>query len=80
MNVSREMLIAEIESVRKVLGEWLRELRDPEIDDGKGGTKKTYPNGIPKGLSVSAVKGIPVDQLRAELNACAAKLEGVAAT
>lgn len=77
MNVSREFAISELESVRKHIGLWIRELKAPDSD--------SYPEvdgkiQIPEGLSVNQVDGIPTAQLRAELTACAAKLEALAAT
>lgn len=80
MEISREMAIQEIESVRKVLGAWVRELRKPSVMDKKGNVKECYPEGVPKGLSVSSLQGIPVNQLRAELTACAGKLEAICST
>lgn len=78
MNVSREFAIQELESVRKHLGLWIRELKDPETEAyGKDENGKPQ---IPVGLSVNQVDGIPTNQFRAELTACAAKLEALAAT
>ena len=75
MNVSREFAIQELESVRKHIGLWIRELKDPSsYKDAEGKLS------IPSGLSVSQVEGVPTNQLRAELTACAAKLEALAAT
>jgi hypothetical protein len=71
MNVSREFAIQELESIRKVLGQWLRDMKKPEAYEGKA---------IPEYMSVHQVEGIPVDQLRAELTACAAKLEALASS
>ena len=78
MNVSREFAMDTMKSVRKTLGDWVRELETPTEINAKGEEDKIYPNGVPKGLSVSATGGIPVDQLRAELLAMAGILESLA--
>lgn len=83
MEISREMAIRELEQVRKDLTAWIKELRSPTVMyEGVDGSREEpeFPNGIPKGLSVSALKSIPVNQLRAELVAIAAKLEALAST
>lgn len=71
MHISREFAVNELESIRKALGQWLRELKKPDAYEGKD---------IPEFLSVNQVDGIPVDQLRSELVACAAKLEALASS
>ena len=71
MKVSREFTISELESIRKNIGQWIRDLKKPEPYEGQD---------IPAYLSVDQVEGIPVDQLRSELVACAAKLEALAAS
>jgi len=78
MNVSREFAMETMKSVRKSLGDWVRELETPTEINAKGEEQKIYPNGVPKGLSVSATPGIPVDQMRAELLAMAGYLESLA--
>lgn len=78
MNVSREFAMETMKSVRKSLGDWVRELETPTEINAKGEEQKIYPNGVPKGLSVSTVPGIPVDQMRAELLAMAGFLESLA--
>lgn len=78
MNVSREFAMDTMKSVRKTLGDWVRELETPTQVNAKGETEKIYPSGVPKGLSVSSTEGIPVDQMRAELLAMAGILESLA--
>lgn len=79
MKVSREYAIGELESVRKTLSDWIRELKVPSTLDHEGKAVKLYgEDGPPKGLSVESVEGIPVDQLRAEIIAIAGKLEALA--
>lgn len=81
MEISREMAVRELEQARKDLTAWIKELRNPTLMSNKGEEKPEFPKGkIPKGLSVSAFKAIPVNQLRAELIATAAKLEALAST
>ena len=81
MEISREMAIRELEQARKDLTAWIKELRNPTLMDAtKGKEKPEFPKGIPKGLSVSSLQSIPVNQLRAELVATAAKLEAIAST
>ena len=78
MKVSREYAIAELEQARKILAGWVRDLRKPTAIDGDGGEVACYPDGVPEGLSVDGVRGIPVGQLQAELVAMAGKLEALA--
>jgi hypothetical protein len=79
MKVSREFAIAELEQVRKILAGWIRDLKTPTGMSGTG-TVPLYPEGVPEGLSVDSVQGIPAQQLQAELVAIAGKLEALAAT
>jgi len=78
MNVSREFAIDTIKSVRKTLGDWVRDLEKPMTIDSAGKEIPIYENGVPKGTSVSSVQGIPEDQLRAELLAMSGILESLA--
>lgn len=81
MQISREMAMREMESVRKALGAWIRELKDPKLVDPRTGEPvNPFPNGVPEGLSVAEMNSFPVPQLRAELNVLAAKLEALAST
>lgn len=81
MEVSREMMIREIESIRRDLLVWEKELKKPTLIDAKGKEKLEFKdNVIPKGLSVSSFRAIPVPQLRAELTVLAHKLEALAST
>ena len=66
-------------SVQEELLSWIKELDKPKVATVSG-AKEAYPNGIPEGLSVAQVTGIPVEQLRAELVVLAAKLEALAST
>ena len=60
---------------------WEKELKKPTLVDGKGNERPEFKdNKIPKGLSVSSLKSIPVDQMRAELSVLAHKLEAIAST
>lgn len=77
MQVSREYALTELESVRKTLSGWIRDIKDPTVLEGDD-EKKVYPDGVPKGLSVTSLEGIPSDQLRAELLAMSGKLEALA--
>jgi len=78
MNVSREFAIEHLKTVRKGLSDWVRELEKPEVIDAAGKTVPLYPEGVPKGLSVSSIEGLPSDQFRAELLAMAGILESLA--
>lgn len=80
MHLSRELAIEEMESVRRLLKQWIDELEKPAVLDRSGKEKELFPDGIPQGLSVADVQSIPVLQLRAELNVAAAKLEALAST
>jgi len=81
MEISREMAIREIESIRRDLLMWEKELKKPTLIDAKGKEKPEFKNNdIPKGLSVSSLKAIPVPQFRAELTVMAHKLEALAST
>lgn len=81
MEISREMAIRELEQARKDIFAWEKELKKPTIVDSRGKEKLEFKdNNIPKGLSVSSLKSIPVAQLRAELTMIAAKLEAMAST
>lgn len=77
MNVSREFAVDQLKAVRKTLGDWVRDLDKPTVMEGDKEVE-VYPGGVPSGLSVSAVEGIPVEQLRAELLALAGILEALA--
>lgn len=77
MNVSREFAIEHLKGVRKGIGDWIRELEKPGPADSEG-VLLNYPSGVPRGLSVSSLEGIPVEQLRAELLAMAGILEALA--
>lgn len=78
MRVSREYALAELKSARDAIVGWIEELEDPSVYGEVGGVVRAYPGGVPTGLSVESVEGIPVDQLRAELVALAGKLEALA--
>lgn len=78
MKVSREYTIAELEQARKVLAGWIRDLKKPMVADPNGGESVCYPEGVPEGLSVDSIRGIPVGMLQAELVAMAGKLEALA--
>ncbi len=80
MKVSREYAIGELETVRKTLSDWLRDLKTPTVmgPDGKSEMKPYGDDGPPKGLSVDSIEGIPVEQFRAEIMAMAGKLAALA--
>jgi len=73
------LAIREMRSVQKELGSWIKELENPTVSTSSG-AREAYPGGIPEGLSVGQVTGIPVEQFRAELAVLAAKLEAIAST
>lgn len=77
MRISREYAIAELVQARKVLDGWIRDLKKPTIMR-EDIVADAYPHGVPEGLSVDSIVGIPVDQLQAELVAMAGKLEALA--
>jgi len=78
MLVSREYAMQELRTAAETLGAWLRELDNPAEALPGGGERPFYPDGVPQGLSVDDVDGIPAGQLRAELLALAGKLEALA--
>ena len=78
MQVSREYALEELSSARKTLSGWIKDLKDPQALHEDGSTSSHYPDGVPEGLSVDSIKGIPVDQLRAEMLALSGKLEALA--
>ncbi len=80
MKVSREYAIGELEGVRKGVSDWLRDLKNPTrfAEDGKTEVKCYGEEGPPKGISVDALDGIPVEQFRAEILAMAGKLAALA--
>jgi len=81
MEISREMAIREIENIRRDLLIWEKELKKPCFIDPKGNERLEFKNNdIPKGLSVSSLKSIPVSQMRAELAVLAHKLEAMASS
>lgn len=80
MQISREYALKEMEGARDALVAWIKELSEPEVLNGAGKAVPAYPNGVPEGLSVERLEGIPVAQLKAELMAIAAKLEALAVT
>lgn len=78
MNVSREFAIDQLKAVRKTLGDWVRDLEKPTAVGPDGKDAEVYEGGVPEGLSVSSVEGVPAEQLRAELIAMAGILEALA--
>lgn len=78
MNVSREFLIENLKQVRKTTSDWIRDLEKPTAVSSDGKTVTIYPDGVPTGLSVASVEGIPVEQLRAEMAAMAGILMAIA--
>lgn len=81
MQVSREYAIETLEQVRKNLSTWITDLKKPSVFNERGEEVPCYPeSGVPRGLSVSNVEGIPVDQFRSELLLNAGILETLATT
>jgi len=80
MQVSREYVLAELKLTSKLLKEWIRDIEDPTQLHPGGGQSQLYPGGVPVGLSLAELEGIPENQLRAELMAMAGKLEALATT
>lgn len=78
MKVSREYAIAELEQARKILAGWIRDLKKPTAITDLGEEVPCYPDGVPEGLSIDSIHGIPVQQFQAELVAMAGKLEALA--
>ena len=79
MNVSREFAIDVIKEARKSLGNLQRLLDKPTTGDGDN-EKPCYPDGVPNGLSVSSVNGVPAEQVAAELGVIAGSLAALAAS
>jgi len=77
MQVSREYALRELQSMAATLSDWAKELDSPAVLTNEGETP-VYPDGVPIGLSVDDVEGIPSPQLRAELMAIAGRLEALA--
>lgn len=80
MQVSREYALKELEGAREAIDAWIKELTKPMLLDEGGAEVNPYPDGVPQGLSVVNVEGIPVDQFKGELMAIAGKLESLAVT
>ena len=88
MRVSREVAIKEIEQIRSLLTQWLKDLKEPralQFSQKQGYVVvDTYDRDasdkliIPPSIPVHDIDGIPVEQLRAELILCAHKLEALA--
>lgn len=78
MQVSREYALNELDGAKKAIGLWIKELKTPSRLLPDGTSVPIYQDGVPVGLSVSSVEGIPTDQLRAELLALSGKLEALA--
>lgn len=78
MQVSREYALAELKAVRDAIESWIREMENPAAIGPGGNEIPFYPDGVPPGLSVADVEGVPEVQLRAELMAIAGKLEALA--
>lgn len=80
MQVGREFMLAELKLTRDFLDEWIQDIEEPTQVHPDGGTSKIYVDGVPVGLSISDLEGVPENQLRAELMAIAGKLEALATT
>jgi hypothetical protein len=78
MQVSREYAIRELITTIDALTAWRAELEQPAALDKTGTEVPFYPDGVPSGLSVDDVEGVPAAQFRAELLAIAGKLEALA--
>ena len=74
MEVSREFALEELDTLIRHLQSWADLIRDPEIASSQG-LVPAYPGGIPEGLSVSQLKGVPIMQLKSELSAISGRLE-----
>lgn len=78
MQVSREYAIDELKAVRKNFSAWIKDLEKPTVLGPNGEEVEAYPDGVPSGMSIDSVTGIPLNQFRAELIAMSARLEALA--
>jgi hypothetical protein len=77
MQVSREYALDELKGIRKNISGWIRDIDKPSVlVDGE--ERQAYPDGVPNGLSIDSVDGVPLNQLRAELIAMAGRIEALA--
>lgn len=77
MKVSREFAIEQLKLVRKNLSDWIRDLEKPTTMV-EGEEVLIYEGGVPNGISVDSLEGIPAEQLAAELSANAGILLALA--
>jgi len=81
MMISREYAISELDGVARSLKNWARELKAPMAITEDGSVVPAYGDeGPPEGLSVSELRCIASEQLKAELAALAGRLEALAVT
>ena len=80
MRVSREFALLELKTLRDHLGSWIDLLETPVVVGRDGEDVSPFPDGVPEGLSVTDVPGIPIEQMKAELGSIASRLEVLVTT
>ncbi len=80
MQVSREFALEELKTLRNHLSSWITLLDKPTVIDPEGNEVEAFPGGIPEGLSVIQIRGVPMEQMKAELAAIAGRLEVLVST
>jgi len=80
MLISRELAIEEMEQTIEILERLIDELKRPRTVNSQGLETDEFPDGIPPQLSVSEIRSISPQQMRADLSVASSKLEAIAST